>query len=89
MDTIQRIRQKAKSELKKVVLPEYNDSRVKEAAKIIEQEGIAEAVLLTPDKINSQDKEDISRTFIGYGKVRVWIWIWLKRYSRIRSIMLR
>lgn len=63
MDTIQRIRQKAKSELKKIVLPEYNDSRVKEAAKIIEQEGIAEAVLLTPDKINSQDKERYIQDF--------------------------
>ncbi len=37
MDTIAKIRQKAKSKLKTIVLPEYDDERVIEAAKIIEE----------------------------------------------------
>ncbi len=57
MDTIAKIRQKARSNLKTIVLPEYNDNRVVEAAKIIEKEGLAKVLLLSPDKINPQDKE--------------------------------
>jgi len=57
MDTIKKIRDKAKSNQKIIALPEYNDRRVAEAAKIIEAEGIAKVLLLTPDRINPHDKE--------------------------------
>lgn len=57
MDTIAKIRQKARSQTKTIVLPEYDDPRIVEAAKIIEKEGIAKVLLLTPDKINLEDKE--------------------------------
>jgi phosphate acetyltransferase len=57
MDTIEKIRQKAKSKLKTIVLPEYDDERVREAAKIIEREGIAKVLLLTKDKIDPKQKE--------------------------------
>jgi phosphate acetyltransferase len=57
MDTITKIRNKAKAELKTIVLPEYDDSRILEAARIIEKEGIAEVSSLSPDKINPQDRE--------------------------------
>jgi phosphate acetyltransferase len=57
MDTIKTIRQKAKSNPKTIVLPEYDDRRVVEAARVIEQEGIAKVMLLARDKINSKDKE--------------------------------
>ena len=40
MDIIAQIRQKAKTKQKTIVLPEYNDKRVVEAAKIIQDEGI-------------------------------------------------
>lgn len=57
MDTVQAIREKAKTKPKTIALPEYDDSRVIKAAKIIEQEGVAQVLLLTPDIINPQDKE--------------------------------
>lgn len=57
MDTITRLRKKAAAKLKTIVLPEYNDVRVAEAAKIAEKEGIAKIILLTPDKIDQQEKE--------------------------------
>ncbi len=57
MDIIKRIREKARSNPKIIVLPEYDDKRTVEAAKIIEQEGIAKVILLTKDKINPKEKE--------------------------------
>lgn len=57
MDTIARIRERAKVKLKTIVLPEYNDKRVVEASSIVEKEGIAKALLLTPDKIDPKERE--------------------------------
>ncbi|MBL7070338.1 MAG: phosphate acetyltransferase [Candidatus Omnitrophica bacterium] len=57
METIKKIRQKAASNLKTIILPEYDDSRVLEAAKIIDSEGIAKVLLLTPDKVCPKEKE--------------------------------
>lgn len=63
MNTIAQIRQKAKGKLKRIVLPEYNDSRILEAARFIEKENIARVVLLSEDKINPQDKERYIQEF--------------------------
>jgi len=68
--TITKIRAKAKAKLKTIVLPEYEDKRVAEAAKIIEQEGIAKVLLLTPDKINLQDKERYIQEFYQMRKAK-------------------
>lgn len=57
MDTILKIRQKAKQGLKTICLPEFEDSRVTEAASIIEKEGIAKPLVLTKDKIDNTEKE--------------------------------
>ncbi|MFH0857974.1 MAG: phosphate acetyltransferase [Candidatus Omnitrophota bacterium] len=57
MDTIAKIRQKAGLNKKTIVLPEYNDKRTLEAVKIIEKEGIANVILLTPESIDKQDNE--------------------------------
>jgi len=57
MDTIAKIRQLAKAKRKTIALPEYDDQRTREAAGIIEQEGIAKALLLTPEMVRPQDKE--------------------------------
>lgn len=57
MDTITKIRSKAKTRLKTIVLPEYDDRRVVEAGRIIEKEGIARVLLLTKDKIDAREKE--------------------------------
>ena len=52
MDTVTRVRQKARGNLKTIALPEYDDKRVVEAAAVIEKEGIAKALLLSLDKID-------------------------------------
>ncbi|HTY45522.1 MAG TPA: phosphate acyltransferase [Patescibacteria group bacterium] len=52
MDTIARIRQRAQAKLMTIALPEYDDKRTVEAARIIEKEGIAKVLLLTEDKID-------------------------------------
>jgi len=70
MDTIEKIRVRARSKPKTIVLPEYNDSRVVEAAKIIEKEGIAKVLLLTPEKIDSRDKERYIEKFYEMHKAR-------------------
>jgi len=57
MDVIQMIRNKAKADKKTIVLPEYYDPRVKEASRIIEQEGIANVLFLTKDKIDNKEKD--------------------------------
>jgi phosphate acetyltransferase len=57
MDTVKLIRQKAKRKLKTIVLPEYDDKRTQEASRIIESEGLAKPLLLTPDEINLKEKE--------------------------------
>lgn len=57
MNTVKNIRDKAASNIKTIALPEYNDTRVVEAAKIVEQEGIAKVIVLNKDKINPQDKK--------------------------------
>lgn len=57
MDIIAKLRAQARSKLKTIVLPEYEDSRVVEAVRIIEKEGIAKPLLLTQDKIDPKEKE--------------------------------
>lgn len=61
MDTIKKIREKAGNCKKTIALPEYNDKRVIEAAPIIEAEGIAKTLLLTPDKID----QDLKKKYIA------------------------
>ncbi|MCG8430215.1 MAG: phosphotransacetylase [Candidatus Omnitrophica bacterium] len=57
MDTVKHIREQAKQHKKTIVLPEYDDKRIIEAARIIEEEGIAETVVLSPDRVSPQEKE--------------------------------
>ncbi|MBU1125622.1 MAG: phosphotransacetylase [Candidatus Omnitrophica bacterium] len=57
MDTIGKIRQKAMQDRKTIVLPEYEDNRIIEASKIIEKEGFANVIILSPDKVVPQEKE--------------------------------
>jgi len=57
MDTISAIRQKARSNKRTIVLPEYNDNRTLEAVKIIEKEGIANVSVLSPDKIDPKVRD--------------------------------
>lgn len=57
MDTIKYIREKARAKLKTIILPEYNEKRVIEAAGIIKKEGLANPLVLSPDKIDPKEKE--------------------------------
>jgi len=57
MDIINKIKEQAKKDVKKIVLPEGYEPRVRQAVKIIEKEGLAELIVLdTPDKIPNIDK---------------------------------
>ena len=70
MDTIRKIRETARKKFKTIVLPEYNDARVVEASKILEQEGIAKPLLLTPDKIDPKEKERYIAEFYRMRKAK-------------------
>jgi len=70
MDVIKKLRAKAKANKKKIVLPEYNDQRVVEAAKIMEAEGIAQPLLLTPDKIDPQEQKRYIEVFYEMRKAK-------------------
>jgi len=70
MDAIAKIRSRAKSKIKTIVLPEYDDERTIEAAKIIEQEGLAKALVLSPDKIDPKEKERYMNQFFEAHKAK-------------------
>ncbi len=63
MQIVQKIRNKAKGLKKTIVLPEAGDKRIREAAKLIEGEGIAKIILLDKEKIVTQDKERYAQEF--------------------------
>jgi len=63
MNTVERIRYKARKDVKTIVLPESEDERVRKAADIINREGIARVILLSPDRMNAQDKERFAKEF--------------------------
>lgn len=70
MDTISFIHERAKANLKTIVLPEYEDKRVVEAARIIEKQKLANVLLLTKDKINSSLKERYIEEFCQIRKAK-------------------
>lgn len=70
MDIIGKIRQHARSKLKTIILPEYDDRRVVEAARIIENEGIAKTILLTKDEIDPKEKERYIELFFEMHKAK-------------------
>ena len=70
MDTITKIRRKAKARLKTIVLPEYDDKRVAEASRIIGEEGIARVLLLSRDKIDNKERERYIQEFYEMHKAR-------------------
>lgn len=66
MDAITGIRKQAQKKNKTIVLPEYDDKRTIEAARIIQQEKLATPLVLTPDKI---DKNELERYIQEYYKL--------------------
>lgn len=63
MDIIKKIRERARLKQKVIAFPEHQDRRVREASRIIGKEGIAQALLLTEDKISAQDKQRYIQEF--------------------------
>ena len=63
MDAIGRIRKQAKKIMKTIVLPEYDDKRTLEAARIVQEEAIARPLVLTPDDIDKNEKERYIREY--------------------------
>ena len=57
MDAISKIHERARKNIKSVVLPEYNDKRVVEAARIIDSEGLAKVTLFTKDMVDNNEKK--------------------------------
>jgi phosphate acetyltransferase len=66
MDAINRIRNLAKSKLMTIVLPEYEDKRTLEAARIVQEEGTPKPLVLTPDMI---DKNQLNSYIQEYYKL--------------------
>jgi len=66
MDAIKRIRSLAKKKLMTIVLPEYDDERTLEAARIVNEEKIAKPLVLTPDMI---DKNQLDSYIEEYYKL--------------------
>jgi len=57
MDAIAKIRARARNKIKSIALPEYNDKRVVEAARIIDKEGLAKVTLVSPEMVDKGVKE--------------------------------
>ncbi len=66
MDAVMRIRNLAKRKIKTIVLPEYDDDRTLEAARIIETERLAKPLVLTPEMV---DKNELERYIEEYYKL--------------------
>ncbi len=68
--TISRIRERAKSYPKTIILPESSDVRVVEAAKIIKNEGIAQVVLFSADMMEDNLKDAYAKEFYEFRKAK-------------------
>lgn len=57
MNAFAKIRSQARKKIKSIVLPEYDDQRVAEAARIIQAEGLAKVTLFSKEMIDQKEKE--------------------------------
>jgi phosphate acetyltransferase len=65
IDIVKKIREKAKEELKTIVLPEGEDKRIIEAVKIIEAENIAKVVVLKKGDLDSRKVKEYSDIYFS------------------------
>lgn len=70
MDIVNRIRQRAKIKLKTIALPEIEDARVKEAAKIIEEEGLAKVLLFGRGMLDKAKQETYANIYYELRKAK-------------------
>lgn len=70
MDVIKKIRDKAKSKIRKIVLPEKIDERIVKAAEFVKKEGIADVVLLGVEDLNSKKIEEYAQNYYEMRKAK-------------------
>lgn len=70
MNTILKLRDKAKTNKKKIILPEYDDPRVIEAAEIIVKEGIADVIFLTKEMMKDAEKVRYAQQYFSTYKAK-------------------
>ncbi len=70
MDIAAKIRQRAGEKLKTIALPEIEDVRVREAAKIIEKEGIAKVLVFGSGMLDKTKQEEYSLKYYELRKVK-------------------
>ena len=74
MGLLERIKEKARRDVKRIVLPEGDEPRTVAAAKIVADEGLAEIVLLTPEAIaaagNKERREAYAAALFELRKVK-------------------
>lgn len=70
MDRIRFIRERARQNQRLIALPEYNDKRVIDSLKIIESEGIAKVLFLTPDRMDPALKDKYIGEFYELRKAK-------------------
>ena len=67
-DIIHKIRERAKLQTKTIILPESEEPRIREAAEVIERQGIARVLLLNPDRMDARIKEEYTQEFFALRK---------------------
>ena len=63
MNLVERIKEKAKRDVKRIVLPEGDEPRTIKAAETIRAEGLAEPILLTPESIAAPENKARRETY--------------------------
>lgn len=63
MDTIKQLRERAKQQSKKIVLPEGHDPRVRRAAEFLRKEGICEVILLEDGRLEPKKVDEYSELY--------------------------
>ena len=70
MDIVAKIRARAKAKLKTIALPEIEDNRVREAAKIIEKQGIAKVLLFGQGMLEKARQEKYAQKYYELHKLK-------------------
>ena len=65
MEVVKRIKAKARASVKRIVLPEGDEPRTVEAAKIVAEEGVAEPILLTPEIIARAENKSRFEAYVA------------------------
>ena len=63
MEVVKKIKAKARASVKRIVLPEGDEPRTVEAARIVAEDGVAEPVLLTPEVIAREENKSRFDTY--------------------------